>query len=664
MNVRNRIAHIYARTGLAGQLLRDRAGNTLAMIAAGLFPLLALVGGGIDMGRSYLSQSRLQQACDAGVLAARKKLGSQIVLTGTVPAEVQTIGDKFFNQNFRSGSYGTKNRTFAMTLEADYAISGVAHIDVPTSIMYLFGHTNVAIDVKCAAKLNFSNTDIMFVLDTTGSMAEKNPSDTEPRLAAMKQVVKNFHAQIEGSKTPGTVVRYGFVPYSTNVNVGGLLKDDWVVSKWDYQSREQIKVGTTKGTTSYEMNRKQVSGVISASQRQSGSDFAAVWNPPVTVTDPGSTTVDANENVVVIPPSTTTTPGYYSCNGSGPADSYTDDRTSGTETTEPYAGPPAGTRTITPYTRVLKGRNYWVSLNGSKCEVSYVDYDDYTETYDIYTDPTESPVFNWRYQQLGADVSLWRSQSNGCIEERDTYEINDYANVDLTRALDLDIDLVPTGDVKTKWRPMYGNLVFARSLLWNGTGSFTQATVTTDQDFINPASGGFAACPALAKKLNAMTAGDVTTYLGTLNPNGATYHDIGMIWGGRLLSPTGLFASENADAAGKPTSRHLIFLTDGLTAPLDVSYSTYGLEPLDKRRWSEGSALSLTQVVEKRFGVACEEVKKRNITVWVIGFGTTLNPVMTDCAGAGHSFEATNAAELNDVFSKIAAQMGDLRIAK
>ena len=140
-----------------------------------------------------------------------------------------------------------------------------------------------------------------------------------------------------------------------------------------------------------------------------------------------------------------------------------------------------------------------------------------------------------------------------------------------------------------------------------------------------------------------------------------------MIWGGRLLSPTGIFAAENADVPGKPTSRNLIFLTDGLTAPLDVSYGTYGIEPLDKRRWNPNSpvlGLSLTNVVEKRFSVACSEVKKRNITVWVIGFGTTLSPFLTDCAGPGHYFEANNAAQLTDVFGKIATQLGDLRISK
>ena len=77
-----------ARRGMSAllrSLLRDRAGNTLAIVAAAIAPLLAMVGGGIDMGRSYLSESRLQSACDAGVLAARKKLGSAVVADGLSP---------------------------------------------------------------------------------------------------------------------------------------------------------------------------------------------------------------------------------------------------------------------------------------------------------------------------------------------------------------------------------------------------------------------------------------------------------------------------------------------------------------------------------------------------------------------------------------------------
>ena len=100
-------------------LCGDRRGNTIALVAAAIAPLLAMVGGAIDMGRSYLAESRLQQACDAGVLAARKKLGSTVSLDGLVPAAVANTGNQFFNINFRSSAYGTQNRSFTMTLQPD-----------------------------------------------------------------------------------------------------------------------------------------------------------------------------------------------------------------------------------------------------------------------------------------------------------------------------------------------------------------------------------------------------------------------------------------------------------------------------------------------------------------------------------------------------------------
>jgi uncharacterized protein YegL len=74
--------------------------------------------------------------------------------------------------------------------------------------------------------------------------------------------------------------------------------------------------------------------------------------------------------------------------------------------------------------------------------------------------------------------------------------------------------------------------------------------------------------------------------------------------------------------------------------------------------------LTLTKVVENRFTVACDEVKKRNITVWVIGFGTTMTNMLKNCAGNGRWFQADDATQLNAAFAKIAASMGDLRISK
>src|SRR3546814_10019435 len=62
--------------GFLTRLLHNEAGNTLAIVAAAIFPLAGMIGGGLDMSRLYLAKTRLQQACDAGALAGRKAMGS------------------------------------------------------------------------------------------------------------------------------------------------------------------------------------------------------------------------------------------------------------------------------------------------------------------------------------------------------------------------------------------------------------------------------------------------------------------------------------------------------------------------------------------------------------------------------------------------------------
>lgn len=649
---RSRFLSLAGIKSLCAALLRlagDRAGNTLAIVAAGLLPLIAIIGGGIDMGRSYLSETRLQQACDAGVLAARKALGSSVAATGSPPNGVAATGNQFFNLNFQSGAYGTRNTAFTMTLEPDYSITGVATVEVPTTIMAIFGFSKIDVRANCQAQLNFTNTDVMMVLDTTGSMNETNSGDPKSKIETLKDVVRGFHAQLEASKGPGIRVRYGFVPYSFNVNVGGLLQDDWVSNTWTYQSRDIDHVDGTVGTHYDWLNNTYISGGVTD-----------------TVTD--------TYNATYSPPTAEYGAGFWSCNKSLKKDTYSASYTLLSSTSEPFPGPPAGTKTTSHYRRVANGKYHWVDLNMSVCSVHESDYSNYTDEYDEVTYPEIQGTAYWNYKPVLRDVSNWRSESNGCIEERATYEITDYNNVDMTRALDLDLDTIPTpGIPATQWHPAYPQIIYERKLKGWGTGQFQVAPEVSTEDYFMPASspGLGGSCPAPARKLAELPAADATgtnadleSFLGSLSAFGSTYHDIGMIWGGRLISPSGLFSTENADQAGKPTQRHLIFLTDGLTQPLDIAYGAYGVEPLDRRRWSSSSTQTLTDVVEGRFTVACQQVKNRNVQVWVIGFGVTMPDLLKNCAGNGHWFQADNAAQLNQAFSAIAAAMGDLRIAK
>ncbi|KLE35483.1 pilus assembly protein [Aurantiacibacter luteus] len=625
-----------------GDFARDASGNVLAIIAISIFPLIALVGGGVDMGRGYLVQSRLQQACDAGVLAARQRLGSEVVVNGEVPDEVAETGNRFFNVNFRDGAYGSEDRAFEMALEDDFAITGTASATVPTTLMRVFNFEEVEVSTSCQAVLNFTDTDIMMVLDVTGSMRHTNPGDTMSRLDSLKQVIRDFHTQVDGSKAPGTTIRYGFVPYATNVNVGGLLRDNWVVDDWTYQTRQRASLATNANSSTYYRGWTYVSGDRPDwNNWPIYSTYAATFH--------AATSADQR--------------GHYSCDQGNPPDTLTSTSApTGPSYVEVQASP-AATLTVTPKRVTENGTRYTTTLNGAMCEKRSLTSNNYVQDVEeVVSVPDTS--YNWKYAPFSRDVSNWRSETGGCIEERSTYQITDYDNVDFDRALDLDIDLVPGRNDRTKWRPRYPDTIFTRALKDNGSGAINVDAVTTTDTFSKTGTWWFSACPAAARKLAPISSGELDSYLATLVPYGATYHDIGMIWGGRLLSPTGLFASENEDSNGRSRSRHMIWMTDGQTEPYDLAYGAYGTEPLDRRRWSPGSSMTLAQTVEARFGVACEEVKKRNITVWVIAFGTQLNPIMEECAGPNRSFEAANAVELNEAFTSIASSMGDLRVSR
>ncbi len=613
-----------------------------------------MVGSAVDIGRGYVTESRLQQACDAGTLAARKKLGSDLPPSSEVLGEVRKVGNEFFDLNFPKGRYDTTDLSFVMTLEDDFAITGVASAVLPTVIMGIFGKNSIPISVSCGSRMNFTNLDIMMVLDVTGSMRHTNAGDAASRIDTMRNVITGFSGNLEEAKAPDTRIRYGFVPYATNVNAGHLLKNEWVADTWRYQTRKLDGSDTNTGTTSYDTNWKNVSGNRGDWQVVSTYDatyYPAVGTPSTSGGDEGNGSY---------------TPERWACEGGEPAYSVAVTDTLLGETSEPFAGPPAGTREIDQMQRYHDGTRYRTTRSGDTCTVESQTDTEYVQTFDRITDPTEKTEDYFLYTALNKNVASWRSDSLGCMEEVQTYQIDDYSMVDLSRALDLDVDHVPDGSAGSQWGPRKPDLVYARSLKGGGSGSFTPEDVRTKDTFSRTGYWWMSECPEPAQKLQEMTKSEVESYLGTLTPKGATYHDIGMIWGARMLSPDGIFAADNVDVSNsKPTTRHLIFLTDGQTEPYDVAYGPYGIEPLDQRRWDPAtSSMSLVETVEARFKFACNEIKKKNTTVWIIAFGTSVNSAMTECAGDGRYFEASSAEQLTEAFDAIARSMGDLRLSK
>src|SRR5690606_10786347 len=87
---------------LLARLGRDNAGNTLAIAAASLIPMMALIGGGVDISRAYMAKTQLQSACDAGALAGRKALSR----SGSYGDGERLKAQKMFEFNFNGDGLG------------------------------------------------------------------------------------------------------------------------------------------------------------------------------------------------------------------------------------------------------------------------------------------------------------------------------------------------------------------------------------------------------------------------------------------------------------------------------------------------------------------------------------------------------------------------------
>ena len=96
--------------------------------------------------------------------------------------------------------------------------------------MHMFGFETLPLNVTCEASLNFVNTDIMLVLDVTGSMESTAITPATKKIISLRDAVMALYdelapiqAQLEAN---GLRLRYGVVPYSSTVNVGNLLRLD------------------------------------------------------------------------------------------------------------------------------------------------------------------------------------------------------------------------------------------------------------------------------------------------------------------------------------------------------------------------------------------------------------------------------------------------------
>lgn len=557
-----------AGRGFFGRLLRNRRGNTLAIVGAALVPLMAMIGSGVDMSRAYMAKARLQNACDAAALAGRR-----VMVGDTLSDSVRQEAVRYFNFNFPQNLYETESFTPQVSRPAVATVRVTAATKIPTTIMRLFGFSTIDLSVECEASQNYVNTDVMLVLDTTGSMLCK-PEEagtcgrtsevSESRIVALRSAVMALYDALEPTQTllqsAGMRLRYGLVPYSSSVNVGSLIREvnsSYLADSVTYPSR------VANYTTAYTQSGQTRYRYTNATYRQQSFDTSQfkLGNAVTIATDDGGYTLSS---------------GSYSPQQLAP-----------------------------------------VATGESTASVTW----------------------------------------NGCIMERDTVSsITSASGLTIpTGAHDLNINLIPNSDA-TRWRPMWPDIVHRRT---GGSSSASSGTAIGGLD------RGFFACPTAARRLTAWTRGDLQDYVDDLEAVGGTYHDIGMIWGARMISPAGIFADSPSTFNNMPVSRHIIFMTDGELAPNCNSYTAYGVEQNDMRVTNSGSCSEQLARHLQRFRMICNAAKAQNTSIWVIAFGTSLNADMISCASNSEQASvATSRQQLIDRFTQIGQNIGALRLTQ
>jgi hypothetical protein len=448
------------------------------------------------------------------------------------------------------------------------------------------------------------------------------------------------------AKDDGARIRIGIVPYSNTVNVGSILttaNPDWIKDSHTYQSREaEVElIGNDDGI--------EVGDVLEEEE---------------------STELLPRQNVQL---------------GSTNSAQYHWDETSRTHKNRCLAY--AGTYTVGDETWVISNPvwlvDYWSEWSNNKkaaCSADIVKTT-YAGEDDVREETFRSEFEQYVYKPILFDTSNFTagdivttatgvegadatSSWEGCIEERLTTQISDYSSIP-SEAYDMDIDMVPdSSDPDTQWAPFWPDVTFDRAV---------PDEVSTTDEYENNYHYD---CPVQSYKLQEWPlSGDdrdpsFEAAVNSMVASGYTMHDIGLIWGARLLSPDGIFASDNATAPnGDTISRHLIFMTDGQMEPGPSAYHAYGDYDMEGRiaGFAADGTWSTADIAvhhNNRVALLCEAIKNKNITIWSVAFGLAHTTYTENCAtgGATRAFTAANNAQLNAAFSQIASSIAELRL--
>ena len=202
----------------------DRSGSIAIIFAFSVLLLGMTVGLAIDYGRTHNTKLRLQNALDAAVLAAAKRMMANGDSSTTA---VDEAVKKFFASDQPTNHFSQVISIKGVPVGTD-TVRGEAVVTVPMTFMQIAGFEKLEIFTSAEASYGMGEAEIALVLDTTGSMSG---AKLDTLKAAAKDLVDTVYAQSEATNK----VKFALIPFAQYVNVGLANRNaSWMNVPLDY----------------------------------------------------------------------------------------------------------------------------------------------------------------------------------------------------------------------------------------------------------------------------------------------------------------------------------------------------------------------------------------------------------------------------------------------
>lgn len=592
------------------------------MMAAGLIPVIAALGAGIDIGRAYMVKSQLQAGVDAGALAGARAFG----VTDNSSSSRRNQACAYFEGNFSDGYLGSSTIVCDPkfeTINGIYVTTMEARTNVPTTFMRLFGFEHQEVSAVAKAELQPRPLEAMVVLDDTGSMKD-NLNGGRTRMTALKEAATDFVNILHQGASSRRDLALGFIGYDVTVNVGHLLPANAI------EHLEGFSSGSVTAGGAWPSNRYAWKGCVM--NDTTVRDVSATR----TVSEPGAWDLvrslpgeGAHPRVrpYFVPPMYVPSRAAKDATDShkaDPADSFY--RAAGVE----------------PGNNLYKLDDHSFGATGATYLANSAAYRQYF--YDYY-------------------IGLNNGASNASddVIRRPNGDYYDKA----IHGTDWVVDYSRAPNLSTLWKNPGDSIVNPKG------GSVSNANLNT-----TPMPSPNWQCPEEAMPVQyGRQRSDyidrINNKHGAIYPANGTIHHTGLLWAYRLLVRDDVFTRSNP--TNEAPRRAIVFMTDGVNeigetqnGYTDRTFTWYGRWTSPTITASPSNANTQKTQMLRRFEKTCANIQREAnppdvYIIALVANSTAINTAFNGCA-PGRVYRTSSTEELRRAFQDVAAELVDLHL--